>query len=257
MARVPEETSRSTGENRPVRLGKSRRSHLASDVLLSRIVRGVWRPGDRLPSERTLSDELSMSRASIREAIRGIEALGLIDVRHGQGVFVREAGEGSSPLFASWSTDHDYAIGELLAFRLLLEPELAALAAEQADDTFVDGLNAILAGTEDAVQRGDLVALVQCDTAFHDAITRRAGNQLYADLLDRVTGLLIDSRRISLSVPGRAAKVLARHRAVAEGIAQHNPTAARAAMRVHLEGFGHEMNVAPVGQARESQTVRG
>jgi GntR family transcriptional regulator, transcriptional repressor for pyruvate dehydrogenase complex len=247
MAQLPGGTGHPRGDNGPVCLGKPRRSRVAGDILLSRIVRGVWRPGDRLPSERMLSDELSMSRASVREAIRGLEALGLVDVRHGRGVFVRDTSEPISPLFASWSAEHEYAIGEVLAFRLLLEPELAALAAERADDTFVAALDAILQAMDEAATSGDLVGLVQCDTAFHDAITRRAGNRLYADLLGRVTGLLIESRRISLGVPGRADKVIARHRAVADGIRRRDPAAAHGAMREHLAGFSREMRVAPVG----------
>src|SRR4051794_20361488 len=73
-------------EIRPLpRSGRGRLSTLAGDTLLSRIVRGIWKPGDRLPSERRLSEQLGISRASIREAIRSLEAVGLLDVRHGQG----------------------------------------------------------------------------------------------------------------------------------------------------------------------------
>lgn len=239
-------------------LGRSRRSHLASDVLLSRIVRGVWRTGERLPSERALSDELSMSRASVREALRGLEALGLVDVRHGQGVFVREAGDGAgSPFFAAWSTEHRYSIGELLGFRLLLEPELAAMAAARADAAFLDGLTVVMRGMEDAAAAGDLSALVQLDTAFHDAITRHAGNRLYADVLDHVSGLLVDSRRISLSVPGRAQAVVARHNAVLDAIRARDPRKAAAAMRDHLEGFAREMRVRSVGGSEPLPDVGG
>ncbi len=229
-------------------LPRTRRSHLASDTLLSRIVRGVWKAGDRLPSERQLSEELGMSRASIREAIRGLEAMGLVDVRHGQGVFVRQAAEGDS-LFSGWRTDHGYPIGELLAFRLLVEPELAALAADNADDAFVQHLELIMAGMETAAAAGDLPALVQLDTAFHDAITAHAGSGLYRDLLKMVGSLLVDSRRISLSVPGRAMRVVGSHNAVVDAIRRREPRAAADAMRDHLDGFARDMRVRPLGPA--------
>ncbi len=229
------------------RLGRGRLSSLASDTLLSRIVRGVWKPGDRLPSERQLSEQLGMSRASVREAIRGLEAMGLIDVRHGQGVFVREAGVAAEDaFFAGWQIDHTYAISELLAFRMLIEPELAALAAEHADDRFVEELAGIMSSMEAAAAAGNLDLLVQSDTAFHEAISRRAGNRLYRDLLEHIAGLSIDSRRISLSVPGRAVQVIAMHAGIVKAIHARDPEGASCAMRAHLDRFADDMRVRPV-----------
>lgn len=231
------------------RLGRGRLSSLASDTLLSRIVRGVWKPGDRLPSERQLSAQLGMSRASVREAIRGLEAMGLVDVRHGQGVFVREAGGAADEaFFAGWQADHTYTIGELLAFRLLIEPELAALAAEHADERFVEELRDILSVMAAAAAAQDLDALVQADTSFHDAITRRAGNRLYRDLLEHVAGLSTDSRRISLGVPGRANRVIDTHARIVAAIAAGDPAGAAAAMEAHLDRFATDMHVRPVGR---------
>lgn len=229
-------------------MSRGRLSRLASDTLLSRIVRGVWKPGDRLPSERQLSEQLGMSRASVREAIRGLEAMGLVDVRHGQGAFVREAndGGGGDAFFAHWQRDHTYSIGEILAFRLLVEPELAGLAAGQADGPFVDTLAATMTAMEEAARAGDVPALVRLDTEFHDAITRRAGNRLYRDLLDHVAQLLIDSRHISLAVPGRAERVIASHNRVVEAIRARDPEKAARAMRDHLHQFSSDMHVHPV-----------
>jgi GntR family transcriptional repressor for pyruvate dehydrogenase complex len=170
-----------------------------------------------------------------------------VDVRHGQGVFVREGSEGAGS-FASWQAGHTYGISELLAFRLLVEPELAALAAERADDRFVDELTGVMTAMEAAAHAGDLSLLVRLDTAFHDAITRRAGNRLYRDMLDHVTGLLIDSRRISLSVPGRALKVVAAHNRVVAAIAARDPAEASRAMRAHLDKFAADMHIRPAGR---------
>jgi len=230
-------------------LGRARLSSLAGDELRARIVRGVWKPGERLPSERQLGEQLGMSRASVREAIRGLEALGLVDVRHGQGVFVRLAeGEAGEARFSGWNRDHRYSIGELLAFRLLVEPELAAMAAEQVDGAFVGSLVGIMAQMADAAQgTRDLDALVGLDTAFHGAITRQAGNLLYRDLLDGVGQSLIDSRRISLGVPGRMARVVAGHDAIVAAIAAGDADAAWTAMRAHLERFAADMRISPVG----------
>ncbi len=230
-------------------LGRARLSTLAVDELRARIIRGDWKPGDRLPSERQLSDQLGMSRSSLREAIRGLEAMGFVDVRHGQGVFVRErdADDGGDASFANWSAEHRYSIGELVAFRLLVEPELAALAAENADGPFIADLEAIMAAMEEAAARGDLAVLVQLDTAFHDAITGHAGNQLYRDLLGYVGHLSIDSRRISLGVSGRAPRVVDRHNLIVQAIRAGDADRAWAAMREHLERFAADMRIHPVG----------
>jgi len=222
-------------------------SELATDTLLSRIVRGVWKPGERLPSERQLSEQLGMSRASVREAIRSLEAMGLIDVRHGQGLFVREPRESGGRFFAGWYDEHSYSIGELLAFRWLVEPELAALAASDADEAFIEELTVIMKAMERSALEGDLAALVRFDTAFHDAIGRRAGNRLYRDLLGHVGQLLIDSRRISLAVPGRAIRVVAAHNTIVDAIRARDSAAAWQAMRAHLQRFASDMQVRPVG----------
>lgn len=173
--------------------------------------------------------------------------MGLVDVRHGQGVFVRSAHEADAPAFARWNIEHGYSIGELLAFRLLVEPELAALAAEQADLPFIEELTAIMVSMQEAAARSDLPELTRLDTAFHDAITRRAGNRLYRDLLGQVGQLLIESRQISLGVPGRASQVVAVHYSIIEAIRTGNGDSAWAAMRGHLEKFAADMHIEPVG----------
>jgi GntR family transcriptional repressor for pyruvate dehydrogenase complex len=173
--------------------------------------------------------------------------MGLVDVRHGQGVFVRDTPEEArDAFFSGWQVDHSYAIAELLAFRLLIEPELAALAAEHADEHFVQELRSIQSAMAAAAEAGDLPALVRCDTAFHDAITRRAGNRLYRDMLERVADLLIDSRRISLGVPGRAVQVVTAHNHIVDAVAARDPDAAWEAMRAHLDRFAADMRVHPV-----------
>jgi len=217
-------------------LGRARLSNLAVDELRARIIRGHWKPGDRLPSERQLSDQLGMSRSSLREAIRGLEAMGFVD-----------ADDGGDASFANWSAEHRYSIGELVAFRLLVEPELAALAAENADGPFIVELEAIMAAMEEAAARDDLTALVRLDTAFHDAITGHAGNQLYRDLLGYVGQLSVDSRRISLGVSGRAPRVIDRHNLIVQAIRAGDADRAWAAMREHLERFAADMRIHPVG----------
>ena len=230
-------------------LGRARLSSLAGDELRARIVRGVWKPGERRPSERQLGEQLGRSRASVREAIRGLEAQGLVDVQHGQGTFVRPAeGKAGEARLSGWNRDHRYAIGELLAFRLLVEPELTAMAAEQADGAFVGSLVGIMAQMAHAAQgTRDLDALVGLDTAFHGAITGRAGNVLYRDLLDGMGQSLVDSRRISLGVPGRLALVVAGHNAIVAAVGAGDADAAWSAMRAHLGRFAADMRISPVG----------
>lgn len=235
-------------------LRRARVSSLAEEQLRRQIVRGVWQPGQRLPAERRLAEDLHVSRASVREAIRGLEAMGMVDVRHGQGVFVRPPGVAPQHSFDGWGTRHQYAIGELLSFRLLIEPEVAALSAQHANTAFASQLASILDDMSMAADREDVGALVRLDTAFHDAIAVHAGNRLYVDLLAHVGQLLDESRRISLAVPGRPRRVISAHAAIAMAIASGDGRESADAMRGHLMLFSQDMGVRPAGgvdRARE------
>src|SRR5437867_12526511 len=109
------------------------------------IAEGRFKSGDRLPPERELAEKFVVSRTSVREALRALESLGLIDIRPGEGTFVREVSIDAlvGPLALLMTTQRE-AIGELFEARRVLEPALAALAARRATPGGAQGLERIL-----------------------------------------------------------------------------------------------------------------
>jgi GntR family transcriptional repressor for pyruvate dehydrogenase complex len=198
------------------------------------IVEGVLTPGDLLPPERQLAERFHVSRNSVRDAIRALEVVGLVVPRQGEGTVVAEV---SPEMFlAPISTlllRKRRMVGELLEFRKMFEPAVAALAAVRATPDEIGQLAEILDRQRERALRGD--STVQEDSEFHYALACAAGNSVVRGLLDVVMGLLRETRVRSLQVPGRLERSLAGHQRVLEAIRTGDAGAAERAVRQHIE----------------------
>ncbi len=194
---------------------------------------GRLKPGDRLPSERELSEALSVSRSSVREAVRAMESLGLIEARAGEGTFVASlsGNRGSDPLVASlhqdWSTQH-----KLFEVRRVIEPDLAALAARRATVDQIERLRAILNDQEADIARGGTG--MKQDTLFHYLLAEATGNEVLVRIMDSLMDLLLKTREESLQHDKRPARSLKQHRAMLRAIEARNPRAAERLMYQHI-----------------------
>jgi GntR family transcriptional repressor for pyruvate dehydrogenase complex len=201
---------------------------------IERLILKKLRPGDKLPSERELAEMLHVSRSSIRDAIRGLELMGLVEPRQGAGTIVREV---SSELvtnpFASALKRRRELVSELLDFRKMLEPPLAARAATHASADEISEMEDILRRQEQKQVKGE--AAVAEDAEFHYSVALASGNSVVLKVLDILMDLLRDTRERSLQVDGRAQKSLAGHRRIMAAIKHHDAEAAKAAMRRHIE----------------------
>ncbi len=201
---------------------------------IERLILKKLRPGDKLPSERELAEMLHVSRSSIRDAIRGLELMGLVEPRQGAGTIVREV---SSELvtnpFASALKRRRELVSELLDFRKMLEPPLAARAAKNASADEISEMEDILRRQEQKQMKGE--AAVAEDAEFHYSVALASGNSVVLKVLDILMDLLRDTRERSLQVDGRAQKSLAGHRRIMAAIKRHDAEAAKAAMRRHIE----------------------
>ncbi len=150
----------------------------------SHIELGELRPGERLPSERTLSDTLNVGRQSLREALSVLEAIGLIEVKHGIGTFVREDAIAHLPTARRESVDADNPF-EFLEARRVIEPELAGLAAKRASEAEIAemerALGQLLADTSGGEREYEL------DRTLHLAIARGAHNDILFRALASIT----------------------------------------------------------------------
>jgi GntR family transcriptional repressor for pyruvate dehydrogenase complex len=209
----------------------------AAEQIRSLIVEGPLRPGDRLPSERELVVKLAVSRTSIREALRSLEIRGLLEVRPGEGAFVREL-----PLEAVIdplaSVLHNRrSLLELLEVRRILEPGITSLAAQRAQPGDIDEMRLILAEFEQRLDNRRYDDAVKSILSFHRVITRATGNSLIQRLMDTISGLLSESMRETLRIPGRPGRSLKSHQQILAAIKSKDPVAAREVMLSHLQGL--------------------
>jgi GntR family transcriptional repressor for pyruvate dehydrogenase complex len=201
---------------------------------IERLILKKLRPGDKLPSERELAEMLKVSRSSIRDAIRGLELRGLVEPRQGAGTIVREvSSESSTNPFASALNRRRELVSELLDFRKMLEPPLAARAAMHATAGEIAEMEDILQRQEEKQIQGD--AAVAEDAEFHYSIALASGNSVVLKVLDILMDLLRDTRERSLQLDGRPQKSLAGHRRILAAIKRHDGEAAKSAMRRHIE----------------------
>jgi GntR family transcriptional regulator, transcriptional repressor for pyruvate dehydrogenase complex len=194
---------------------------------------GLLRPGDMLPPERELAERLHVSRGSLREAILALESMGLVEPRHGEGTVVRDLS--AAPLVNQLSVmlvQKRALVGELLEFRLMIEPTLAARAATNATAEEITHLEEILSRQKAKIDQGELA--IEEDSKFHYAIAQAARNSVVLKVLDVFMDYLRDSRELSLQVEGRPQRSLNSHRRILNAIARKNPAAAEKAMRRHI-----------------------
>lgn len=206
------------------------------------------RPGDRLPSEHQLREQLGVGRSTIREALRALEALGLVEIRHGQGTLVRRAPEPPSPpgMGPEDIEALDTAqLGPLVEARLAIEPFAAALAAQRRTPEQLPPLETALAVFDEAMDVNDHRALVMADVSFHAEIAAIA-NPLLDHCLRDFGVLLINSRHITLGRTGTLASVSQRHRGIYNAIALGDSRLAYDAMSKHLTDFAHHLELTTV-----------
>jgi GntR family transcriptional repressor for pyruvate dehydrogenase complex len=190
--------------------------------------------GDKLPSERELAEMLRVSRGSIRDAIRSLELMGLVEARQGTGTIVREVSADSLVVpFANALKRRKELVTELLDFRKMLEPSLAARAAAHVSAEELVEMEDILRRQEEKQRQGD--AAIEEDSEFHYSIALASDNSVVLKVIDILMDLLRDTRARSLQVEGRPQKSLSGHRRILAAIKRHDAEAARAAMRRHLE----------------------
>jgi len=211
------------------------RSRVYAEVakqLQTRIVNKL-KPGDMLPPERELVRRFGVSRSSIRDAIRSLEAVGLLEPRQGVGTVVCNLSNDSvvTPV-ANVLLQKRKLIHELLEVRLIIEPPLAREAALHASAEQIAEIQAILSRQEDKVRRGELAT--EEDSAFHYTIALAADNSVMLKMVHVLMDLLRETRERALEVGGRQRKSLAGHRRILAALQQGDAAAAEAAMRQHV-----------------------
>lgn len=187
--------------------------------------------GDRLPSERDLAQALKVSRASVRQATVALEVRGTLEVRHGNGIYLASLPHDSGRLMELTTQRH--RLPAIFEAREALETQLASLAAARrtgADVAAMDRALDVMAADIDAGGLGE-----EGDRLFHEAVTHAAYSPLLADFMAGLAVPISDTRRRSLSEPGRPRRSLRAHRQILEAIRDADAAGARQAMRRHVK----------------------
>lgn len=208
----------------------------AIDKLKTMIASGELKPGQRLPREADLAASLGLSRSSLREAVRALSLVRILDVRQGDGTYVSSLASDSLLEALSFIVEfhRDASVLEMLEVRRILEPAGCARAALHADDEQIRGLEEILshANADSSVDE-----LVQADLEFHRAIAAASGNGVLASLVESLSGPTQRARIWrGITQDGALARTLAEHRSIFEAIARRDPEMASTWATVHVAG---------------------
>jgi len=233
-----------------------RREPLATEIarrLVDYLLSGQIGPGQRMPSERQLAQAFGVGRSAMREAIKSLSLLGLVEVRHGDGTYLRKADSSLLPQVIEWGL----LLGEprtrdLVEARQKIEEVIAALAAERRTPGDLADLRALLDRMEAAVAAGDdAAAFVEADVAFHLRLAETARNTALRDVLGGIQALL----RVWIGrviAAGSRDLSYREHIPILEAVERGDPEAAKAAMEAHMRSAAQRLERAVAESRREA-----
>jgi GntR family transcriptional repressor for pyruvate dehydrogenase complex len=201
------------------------------DEIKNKLKKGLWKPGDKIPPIEQISIELKVGISSVREAIRILGKQHILRIEQGRGTYVQD--DFTDLPSEQFDFLENASMLQLTEARLILEPELAALAAERASDTEIQSILRNSRKMKEKIKAGE--DFLKEDIEFHDLIARAGKNQVLSQMLSMIGDLLLDSRRRSMKWKGMNEKAVAFHLLIADAIAQKNPTQAKSIMKCHLE----------------------
>jgi GntR family transcriptional regulator, transcriptional repressor for pyruvate dehydrogenase complex len=220
---------------------KTRVHEAIADRLRQLILEGTYPAGEALPSERVLAARLGVSRGSVRDALRTLEVLGLLEPRHGQGTFPLELSVERlvTPLSEVLVYRRDLQ-DELMDVRRMFEPAVARAAASRVTDDDVAELERVIDRQRRKVAAGR--SAIGEDTEFHAAMARATHNSVAVRLMATLNDLLMESRKLTLKQRGRPDRSLRGHEAIVSAMRRRDPAAAEQAMHDHIDEIAALLN---------------
>ena len=192
--------------------------------------------GDRLPSARDLAEMFAVATPTLREALRRLQATGVVDIRHGSGIYVRRTHDRlllSNPHIVTLAADRGPLILDLLDARLLVEPRLAELAAGRVSDADVAGLASILDLADHQIA-GQPDALNESNMSFHVRIAGLSGNAVLAEVMDSLIELRLSEQLVVQSLFDAREADHQAHLGILDAIRERDAALARERMVDHL-----------------------
>ncbi len=200
------------------------------------ITSGRLAPGDRLPPEKELSESLGLSRSSLREAVKALEVIRVLDVRRGDGTYVTSLEPRLLLEALSFVIDlhDDKSVLEIFGVRRILEPAATGLAAMRVSDEEVAELTELV----DRAAADDIEALVEHDLVFHSKIVKASGNDYLAELIDSISSHTVRARIWRGLTQGSVIdRTIAEHSGIVSALREHDAELASARALTHIAGI--------------------
>jgi GntR family transcriptional regulator, transcriptional repressor for pyruvate dehydrogenase complex len=221
-----------------VEFGHVEKSNLADDLaarILKKIRSGAYQPGDRLPAIMEMARSFGVGHPAVREALKKLEMIGVVEIKHGSGVYVGRGQDVllvSNPIFGGAVSKK--LLIDLIVARIPIEVESAALAASDATDAHLDRMEQLL--TEAGQNLDNDAVLSSLNMAFHHEIAVASGNTVLAQLQEVLTNLFQREQRIILGIYGSRKKDHEEHVGIFDALRRRDATLAQERMQAHLEG---------------------
>ena len=217
-----------------------------AEQIEKRILSGELRSGDRLPTERELSEQFQASRTAVREAMKTLAQRGLVDMRPGRGTIVIDG--------TSQAMRHSLGLmmmvgqagnsANLVEVREIIEPGIAALAAVRATKEEITAMREAVRVMDDNLNEAN--AFIAADNDFHRALAKGTQNALILTLVDSIVDLLSEQRKQIFALSGAPERGQIHHKSILESVVQHDAEAAREAMRAHLQQVREDVKGATI-----------
>jgi DNA-binding FadR family transcriptional regulator len=217
-----------------------------AEQIEKRILSGELRSGDRLPTERELSEQFQASRTAVREAMKTLAQRGLVDMRPGRGTIVIDG--------TSQAMRHSLGLmmmvgqagnsANLVEVREIIEPGIAALAAVRATEEEITAMREAVRVMDDNLNEAN--AFIAADNDFHRALAKGTQNALILTLVDSIVDLLSEQRKQIFSLSGAPERGQIHHKRILDSVVQHDAEAAREAMRAHLQQVREDVKSATI-----------
>lgn len=205
------------------------------EELKAAITGGAYQLGEKLPTEHSLCAQLGVSRPTVRESLRVLQAVGLIELRPGRGAFVARTTELDQRSVAAWFAEHRPELRELMEVRQAVEPLAVRLAAARRSQHDLQRLRTLHERFKAAAASGNAAELALLDEEFHTAIVEAASNALLTKIHRVVVAELRPYRARAFAVPENVMHALEPHRQILQAIEAQRPDAAMDFMSEHLE----------------------
>lgn len=243
------------------RVAVTRLSDAIVQQIESMILEGSFKAGDALPPERSLAEQLGVSRPSLREAIQKLSARGLLVSRQGGGTYVSDQLEASfSSPWQSMVASHPELRRDVLEFRRMLEASAAEYAAERATAADLQRLKALAEQLQAAYEAKDLGTLSKADAAFHQAIADAAHNAMFTHLLASLFTMMRthvhDNIANLFEVGTVSGELQAQHMAIWQAIEARDPAGARRAAEAHIDFVDRTLLKMRDDDARQARALR-